>query len=407
MEECFSTQSAGLLLSRVGLFVLLAGLLLAAWHGQMVIVIVLGLTLAAAGVTRLWSRFSLAGVSCQRTLSEQRVFPGEFIELKLQLSNRKLLPLPWVQVDDELPLGFAPDLVAAPEDRPGFGFLSKAAALLWYSKVTWKSRLICPNRGYYTLGPTTITSGDIFGFYPRSVTQPLTDHVIVYPRIYPIAQFSIPALYPLGNARAEKAIFEDPIRIMGVRDYQPHDSLRRIHWKATARQQSLQVKVFEPTTTLDIALFFAVDTFKLESRYDNDFEHAISIAASIARYSMDKGDPVGLFVNTRLADSGQSARILPGSTSYQLVAILEALAKITRIPSSSFEDFLNQERRTMPWGTTIILVLYEVSPSLHVLLTTMREAGCKVLVCQTGQAEKAETRSDALNYPTLEVPMPS
>ena len=398
MEERFPTQPTGLILGRVGLVAILAGLLVAAWNGQIVIVTVLGLALAAAGSARLWSRFSLASVSCRRLLSEQRAFPGEHIELKLELSNRKLLPLPWVQVHDELPVGFAADILPTTENRPGAGFLSKAAALLWYSKVSWRTRLSCPRRGYYTLGPTRIVSGDIFGFYPRSVTIPLPDHIIVYPKILAVGQLGIPSLYPLGNTKAAKRIFEDPTYVTGVRDYNSHDSLRRIHWKATARQQSLQVKVFEPTTTLDVAIFLAVDSFKRDSAHDPYFENGISIAASIAKYVIDKGSPAGLFVNTRLADSGQPASVLPGSTSHQLVIILEALAKVTRIPSGSLEHFVNRERSHLPWGTTIVFIVYELSESLNILFTNLKEAGYKLLVCQVNKQTMTDARDATIAY---------
>ena len=90
MLQRFSTQPSGYLLGKFGLLALLAGLLLAAWYGQVVIVILLGLALSAAGLSKLWSRLSLVGVYCQRLPSEQRVFPGEYIELKLRLVNRKL-----------------------------------------------------------------------------------------------------------------------------------------------------------------------------------------------------------------------------------------------------------------------------------------------------------------------------
>lgn len=384
-EKRFSSQPTGYLLGKLGLLAILAGLLLAAWYGQVVIVILLGLALSAAGLSKLWSRWSLVGVSCQRLFSEQRAFPGEHIELRLRLVNRKPLPLPWVQVDDEIPVGFAPDISLAPGSRPGFGFLSKAAALLWYTGVSWRYRLYCNKRGYYTLGPIVVTSGDIFGFYPRSATEPLIDHIIVYPRIFPIAQLGIPSLYPLGETRAERRIFEDPTRTIGVRDYNPHDSLRRIHWKASARHQNLQVKVFEPTTTLKVALFLAIDSFQHDGAYsEEDFELGISVAASIANYVTEQGSPVGLFVNTRLADSGQPAIISPGSSASQLVSILEALAKVTPLTSGSFEEFLQGERRGLPWGTTLILILSRPSESLTGLLASLRESEHKPLVLQIG-----------------------
>lgn len=107
-NKTYSSQPAGYLLGKFGLLVMLVRFLLAAWYGQVIIVVLLGLVLSAAGLTKLWSRLSLVGVSCQRLLSEQRVFPGEHIELRLRLVNRKLLPLPWIQMDDENHLSSLP-----------------------------------------------------------------------------------------------------------------------------------------------------------------------------------------------------------------------------------------------------------------------------------------------------------
>ncbi|MFC1901418.1 DUF58 domain-containing protein [Chloroflexota bacterium] len=389
MEERFSSQPAGYLLGKVGLLVLLAFLLLAAWHDQVVIVIVLGLVLSAAGISKFWSRFSLAGVSCERRLSERRIFPGEYIELRLRLVNRKLLPLPWIQVDDEIPAGLAADIPLAPGSQPGFGFLSKAAALLWYTGVSWKQSLYGQRRGYYTLGPITLTSGDIFGFYPRSMTSPLTDIVIIYPRIYPIAQLGIPPLYPIGETTAERRIFEDPVRVIGVRDYSPHDSLRHIHWKASARHQNLQVKVFEPTTRLNVAIFLAVDSFKTkdddETSGGEDFELGVSAAASMSNHLMERHSSVGMFVNSCLADSGQPIEIMPGSSAGQLVEMLEALAKVTETASSPFEEFLQAARIGFPWGTTFVFILSEPSPLLIELLTSLKESGHRLMVLQVGE----------------------
>jgi uncharacterized protein (DUF58 family) len=387
MEARFSSQSAGYLLGRFGLLAVVAALLLAAWSGQVVIVILLGLVLSAAGIAKLWSRFSLVGVQCQRLLSEQRAFPGEYLELKLRVVNGKLLPLPWVQVDDEIPVSFtSPEVPLRPGNRPDSGLLSKGAALLWYSGVSWRHRLYCQKRGYYQLGPMTVSSGDIFGFYPRSITENSTEHIIVYPRIYPIIWLGIPSLFPLGDTTAERRIFEDPTRTIGVRDHSAQDSLRHVHWKATARHQRLQVKVFEPTTTLKVALFVVVDSFFEQGEVHNEenFELGISTAASVANYVVGQGSQVGLFVNSCLADSGQPARILPGSGANQLVSILEALAKVTFHNSGPIEEFFRSQQRDIPWGTTIVFILARPSESLTGLMMNLKERGHRILVFQVG-----------------------
>ncbi len=385
-----ATEPTALFLSRFGLLALFAFLLLAAWNGQMVIVILIGLFLSAAGLAKLWSRLSLANVSCQRLLSEQRAFPGDHIELRLRLTNRKLLPLPWVQVDDEIPDQLAPD-DAHLEPSPKFGYrlLSNAASLLWYTVISWRYRLLCRKRGCYPLGPVLVSSGDIFGFYPRSASQPQDGRIIVYPKLFPIDQLGIPSLNPMGETQAERRIFEDPSRTIGVRDYNYHDSLRYINWKASARHQNLQVKVFEPTTTLKVALFLAVDSFpRYQSRSEEDFELGVSTAASVANYIVQQRSSVGLFANTYLPDSGQPIKILPGGGLHQLTNILEALAMVVPKAGGPFEDFFHEEWRGLPWGTTIILVLCQPSPALPALLANLKVAGYKVMVLQIGEGGK-------------------
>ncbi|MFH1031689.1 MAG: DUF58 domain-containing protein [Chloroflexota bacterium] len=390
-EEKAYAEPAGLLLGKIGLLIMLAVLIVAAWFGQIIIVILTGLLLAAAGIARLWSRLSLVGVKCERSITESRLFPGEFTELKLRVVNRKLLPLPWLQVDDEIPVGLTSNVLLRPGKRAGYNSLSNTASLLWYTGINWRYRLQANQRGYYFLGPIQTTSGDIFGFYPRVMTQPAKEYVIVYPRLFPIKQLNLPSLYPVGETKAERRIFEDPTRTIGVRDYTFNDSLRHVHWKASARHQKLQVKVFEPTTTLKVALFLAVDSFQDNGTINRDnFELGISTIASIASYVTEQRSPVGLFVNSRLADSGQPALIPPGSSTTRLVDLLETLAKVTTVTTGSFEKFVEGERESLPWGTTAILVIAKPSESLPELLANLRNAGHKPLVFQVGETDGLE-----------------
>ena len=48
----------------------------------------------------LWTRFGLRGVTYERSLGATRALVGEKITLELTVRNRKLLPLPWLEVED-------------------------------------------------------------------------------------------------------------------------------------------------------------------------------------------------------------------------------------------------------------------------------------------------------------------
>ena len=382
-----TSQAAGYLLNWPGLLAMAGILVLAAWNGQAPIVVLTSLLFSSAGIAKLWSHLSLARVSCRRQLSERRVFPGEKVKVKLQVANRKPLPLPWIQVDDEIPqaLGGAGNL---PGEKPGSVLIRRSAAMLWYSSVKWKYELPCSKRGYYALGPTVISSGDIFGLYSRSLKAPLEDHIIVYPKIFPVGHLVIPSQQPMGESRSEYRVFQDPTRTIGVRDYRHGDSFRHIHWKASARLQALQVKVFEPTTAFKVAVFLSVDSFtRGGSLNEDEFELGISVAASLAHHVIEEGSPAGLFVNTQTVDSGQAVSIVPSGSRGQLTTILESLAKVTASSSSPFELFLEKEQKVLHAGTTVALIFRQPPETLPLLLNTLKEKGFKLLVFFVGQEE--------------------
>jgi uncharacterized protein (DUF58 family) len=382
-----TSQTAGYLLNWPGLLAMAAVLVLAAWNGQAPIVVLTSLLFSSAGLAKLWSHLSLSRISCRRQLSERRVFPGEKINVKLQVANRKPLPLPWIQVDDEIPqaLGGASTL---PGEKPGSVLIRRSAAMLWYSSVKWKYELPCLKRGYYPLGPTVISSGDIFGLYSRSLKTAMEDFIIVYPKIFSVSRLPIPSRQPLGESKNEYRVFQDPTRPIGVRDYQHGDSLRHVHWKASARLQSLQVKVFEPTTTFKVALFLSVDSFVGNGAIrDEEFELGISVAASLAYHVIEQGSPAGVFVNTRRIDSGQAVSLAPSGSRDQLTSILEALAKVTTSSSSPFELFMENEQKVLHAGTTIAFIFAKPPETLPLLLRSLKENGFKLLLFFIGEGE--------------------
>ncbi len=380
----FTLEPAGYLLHKISLLVFLGILLLAAWKGQTEIVILLGLIFSAAGVAALWSRISLVGVRCRREIRERRLFPGESTELVLQVMNRKPVPLPWIAIEHEIPVVMAKELPTLPADRPGYCVLSHSASVLGYKRVSWRCRLLADKRGFYRLGSLGVTSGDIFGFYPRRASVPLSDSILVYPKILPWEAIAVPSLHPMGDARTKRGIFQDPTQPVGLRDYRPGDSPKHIHWKASARRRELQVKLFEPTVNLQVCLFLAESLLPEESGSEEDFELAVSAAATYACRLIDQGVPVGLVSNTLQVDSMLEMSIPPGGTREQLLQILEGLAKAMEKSRVAPEVFLQREMAHFPSGTTLIFISSHFSPPLLWLANDLKEKGHRLILVETG-----------------------
>lgn len=346
--------------------------------GQEALLFMAALLVTVVPLTRGWNRWSLRNIGYTRALSESRAFVGENVELSIELSNNKLLPLSWIRVDDRLPDTMPPvgrDLI--PSGLPRIGLLSHVAALSWYEKVRWHYQIPCNQRGFYFFGPVGLRSGDIFGIFESDAVIEGTTRLIVYPQVQPLERLGLPAKDPFGGQRAPRPLFEDPTRIVGVRDYHPDDPMRRVHWKATARTQQLQVRVWEPTEEQQTVVLLNAATFRRHWQGINRdlLEWVISVAASICMHAFDDRNAVGLLANASVPQSDQPVKVLPGRSPHQMRYVLEALAAITVFATMPIERLLRTESPKMGWGATLVVVTAVVTEELQAEMLRLHRAG--------------------------------
>lgn len=344
------------------------------------------LLLLTAGVSWLWNRFALHAVGYRRRLSAGRVFRGETITVEFELTNRKLLPLAWIEAEDQVPERIeALDRRLAPSTNPTSRAMPYLTSLRPYERVAWTATLRCPHRGAFTLGPSQLRSGDIFGFFSRTRTIASRDLILVYPRVPPLPELGLAPRAIFGDRRAHRAALPDPLRTVGVRDYRPEDSFRHVHWKATARAGQPQVRVFEPTTSLQIGVFLNLDAEGQAWRaVDSEpLERAIEVAAAIAAGAAGERRPFGVYSNRLVGGSGQSLRVPPGSGPAQLARCLEGLAKLSAFATVDFPRHLRAETLSFPWGVTIVVVTATMAPALAATLEALRAAGHRLVLVAT------------------------
>ncbi len=381
----------------LALFIIIIGLV--AHQGGLLVIAALLLTVLP--VAWLWNRYALSGVQYERTLSEKRAFIGETVELTVRIVNRKLLPLSWLHVEDDFPTAVQiDDNELETTSQSERGYLCNLLAMRWYERVSRRYRLHCGQRGYFQLGPAHLQSGDIFGLFSAKATAPHLDWLIVYPQIWPIEALGLPPKDPFGEVKARQRIFEDPSRTIGVRDHQPQDSFRHIHWKATARHQELQSKVYEPSTSHNLVIFLNVATFAKhwEGTRPALLERTISTAASVASYGIERRYIVGLVANGSLPHSDQPIKVLPSRNPRQLTRILEMLAAVHPLATVSFERLLTAESPKLPWGATLVVVTAVTTEELMVTLLRLREAGRRLVLISLADEPPARVPDGILTY---------
>ncbi|MCP4594437.1 MAG: hypothetical protein GY842_27210, partial [bacterium] len=84
----------------------------------------------------LWNRLSLRRVDYERRFDKLRAFPGETFEMTLRVTNRKLLPLSWLEVCDRIPTALPlTEGILIPTHTPQVSSLTTAFSLRWYERV--------------------------------------------------------------------------------------------------------------------------------------------------------------------------------------------------------------------------------------------------------------------------------
>ncbi len=346
------------------------------------------LTVAALGLVAViavawsWAAVSLAGVHYARSFSETRAFQGETVQVTLETANLKWLPVTWLNINDHFPPGLPvaeQQLVVNPASN--LADFNTYWLLAPFQRIRRRFDIHCTERGFHSYGPASLRSGDPFGFFTRTARSEVQQRLIVYPRLYPAEALGLPAKNPFGESAA-RGLFEDPLRTVGVRDWQAGDTLRRVHWKASARQQALLSRVYEPSEEVQVQLFLNVATME---RHWHGYlpelqERTISVAGSLAALAAGEKLPVGLAVNGALPGSDQAIRLAPSRHPGQLMRILEMLAAVTPFTVQPIEVMLPQEAPRLPWGATLVVVTAIAHEALLAALLDLAHAGRRVVL---------------------------
>ena len=310
----------------------------------------------------------------ERTFPD-RAFSGQQVTAKVSIANHSWFPVAWLLFQERTPLEL--------RDETDYRLVLSVGSR---SKVEHSYSFNCRQRGYYEVGPLSINTGDLFGFARSEWREQNPKHILVYPRIVPLAQLGLPSRTPFGQLAAPNRLFEDPARINGVRLYASGDSLRRVHWKATAHTNTLLVKKFQPAIALSVVIILDM----ARSQYPigevvSGSEWGVIIAASIASAVSEQRQPIGFICNGIDAESQtQLTPLAPRNGQDQLVSILTRLAKVQLSNQErSAGHWLSRPLGELGWGATIVLVIPQLDEDTLWLLhqTYRRGAEVIVLVC--------------------------
>lgn len=189
--------------------------------------------------------------------------------------------------------------IRRPAVDKGKSFRSQKIVVLRKETRRMRLPLPAPHRGIYSVGITRFWVRDIFGLFwlPLRSRKKLQRELLtltVMPREIELQQQERLASM-LDNLQLQKSrrVGEDLDDIANLRGQIPGDSLKRVHWKLTARLNETMIKEYERPQQQEILVLWNLEKIPLPETSEVDFlDRFTDIAASAVRDILTAGSSV-------------------------------------------------------------------------------------------------------------------
>ena len=173
---------------------------------------------------------------------------------------------------------------------------------------TWEEMFLISSRhrGLISIGPARAVRSDALGLLRRvrMWDEPVLLHV--HPRTVRVPFDATGFQLDVEGVSTGKLSSSD-VSFHALRDYEPGDDRRAVHWQSTARMGKLIVRQYEETHRSHHVI--VLDTSRDAWDYES-FETAVSVAGSLGLANLRESRPVSLTTTESWLPSGHAMRML-------------------------------------------------------------------------------------------------
>lgn len=335
------------------------------------------LILLDKGYRKLWHRQLQVDIHFQ----PQPAMEGEDAYLVETIENRKILPVPMLQVEFLLDkgLGMEEEENASQSDKQYKRDIFSAS---FYQKISRKITLCCQRRGYFRIDQANLIAKGLRMESNNYRDVPQDTYLYVYPKNIPADRISLPMHRLGGILEGKKGMVEDPFAFAGIREYDGTDPMNKINWKASARTGALMVNLQNSTYSPKVTCFLDVEDVTMW-KHREIHEEGIRLAASILRRLLKKGVPAAMFCNGEDLLSGVPIQISEGSGRGQMEKINRSLSRLNleskKRPAPIREMLLLREMDLVMTSQVVVLITESQDGELVSLVQKLAKEGVSFL----------------------------
>ncbi|MCL2566240.1 MAG: DUF58 domain-containing protein [Defluviitaleaceae bacterium] len=300
----------------------------------------------------------LKGIEFDYHSTKLLVEPDEEFDIITTLTNTKRRFVPFIKLDQAFPKELlikdaAPTITS---DARGYNRYIRTLYIMPRSKYIKRETAILPERGRYIFQGAYLRGGDFMGFNDQLKKYSILREVVVYPKTVPTGDIEIVMGGIMGDISVRRLVMEDPILVVGFREYSGREPMKAISWNHSARVGKLMVKQFDHTIDPAISVVLDVEGKGLEGDGDKK-EFAFSAARTVCQSLEDKGMKYDFLTNATTADSFMRWSYLTESIGAQHFAtIMEGLGRATHTHVESFSTLCENFVQKRLYDRFVILI---------------------------------------------------
>ena len=311
---------------------------LAAWGfgSKTLYPVAIGLVVAVA-LAWLWTRLANRPLHLRRSLPPGDRVEGEDVEIRLELiGERHLVPVKWMLLERIGKLG------------------ERATTLAAHGRSSYVLEAL--PRGRYVFGESRAVIEDPFGLERVEQALSAPGALLVYPRLVEVERLFSEAGGRSRDGRQFLLRRPSGFDLHSVREHERGESLRKVHWRTTAKRGQLMVKELEDSPRDEVAVLLDTDP---DAVVGESFDVQVRAAGSILLAHARHGRRSVLLVNS---GRGDQRRVHSGEGDWRQT--LDLLAAVEPGPGPPLAALLGDEGSAAARALELAVVTGSLAPQL-------------------------------------------
>jgi uncharacterized protein (DUF58 family) len=220
----------------------------------------------------------------------------------------------------------------------------------------------------------------------------------VYPRVHNLENFNLKSMQSYGTVTTMQKAYEDNSSVSDIRKYVSGDSMKKIHWKVSARKNCFHVKNYEMTGSAFSYIFldFKKDSFTGERSLDLE-EKAVEAAASIASFMLRNSVSINMYV------SCSKLCYTKGRDVKEIINFLELLSEVRPDGQNTMKDVIEKRIRLISKGASVIIITGNITNEELSIYSAVKKMGFDLIIVYVNDKEILEDKRIILDKSDIKV----